>query len=128
MDKFNTKFPQNIDQAKVLNPAAKRVSDDLSSYHISEKHVHSPSISNTTIESTILLASINNSVLLMPNRPVQPLTSNGYNDLYSSDSEKYPVFKEMVDSNSIVKTVNIYFVEPHKVTLVRPSTKVLKKQ
>ena len=34
----------------------------------------------------------------------------------------------MVDSNPIVKTVNTYFVEPHKLTLVRPPTKVLKKQ
>ena len=34
----------------------------------------------------------------------------------------------MVDSNPIVKTVNTYFVEPHKLTLARPPTKVLKKQ
>ena len=34
----------------------------------------------------------------------------------------------MVDSNPIVKTVNTYFLEPHKLTLARPQTKVLKKQ
>ena len=64
----------------------------------------------------------------MPNRPAPTLTSNRYNDLYSSDSKEYPVFKEMVDSNPIVKTVNTYIVEPHKLTLVSPLTKVLKKQ
>ena len=34
----------------------------------------------------------------------------------------------MVDINPIVKTVNTYIVEPHKLTLVSPPTKVLKKQ
>ena len=34
----------------------------------------------------------------------------------------------MVDSNPIVNTVNAYVVEPHKLTLVNPPTKVLKKQ
>ena len=64
----------------------------------------------------------------MPNSPAPDLTSNGYNDLYSSDSEEDPVFEEMVDSNPIVKTINTYFVEPHNLTLVRPPTKVIKKQ
>ena len=127
VDKFNTKFPRNTDPAKVLKPASKRVSDDSSYDHISERHVHSPSISNIMIESTILPASINNSVLLMPNRTAPPLTYNGYNDIYSSDSEEDPVFKEMLDINPIVKTVNTYFVEPHKLTLVRPPTTVLMK-
>ena len=60
VDKFNTKFPWNTDPDKVLKLAAKRVSDDSSSDHISARHVHSPSISNTTIESTIPQDSINN--------------------------------------------------------------------
>ena len=34
----------------------------------------------------------------------------------------------MVDSNPIVKTVNKYMVETHKLTLARPPNKVLKKQ
>ena len=46
----------------------------------------------------------------MPNRPTPPLTSNRYNDLYSSDSEVDPVFEEMVDGNNIVKTVNTYIL------------------
>ena len=92
VDKFNTKFPPNTNPAKVLNPAAKRVSDKSSSDHISARHVHSSSISNTTIDSTITPASINNSVLLMTNRAAPHLNSNGYNDLYSSDSEDDSVF------------------------------------
>ena len=71
MDKSNIKFPRNTDQAKFHKPAAKRVSDDSSLEQISARHVHSPSISNTTIDSTIPPASINNSVLLMPNRAAQ---------------------------------------------------------
>ena len=62
----------------------------------------------------------------MPNRPTPPLIYNGYNDLYSSNSEEYPVFKEMVDSNHVLKTFNTYLVEPHKLTLVRPPTQELK--
>ena len=82
VEKFNTKFPRNTDPDKVIKPAAKRVSDDSSSDHILSRHVHYPSISNTTINSTISPALINNSVLLMPNFAAPPLTSNGYNDLY----------------------------------------------
>ena len=89
VDKFYTKFPRNTDPDKFLKPAAKRVSDDSSSDQISKRHAHSPSISNTTIESTIPPSSINNSVILMPNRPAPPLTSNRYNDLYSSCLRKW---------------------------------------
>ena len=128
VDKFNTKFPRNTYPAKFLKPAAKIVSDDSSSDQISARHVHSPSISNTTIESTIPPALINNSVLLVPNCAAPPLNSNGYNDLYSSDSDKDPVFEEMVDSNPIIKTINTYIVVPPNLTLVRPPPKVLKKQ
>ena len=128
VEKFNTEFPWNTDPAKVLKRAAKRFSEDSSSNQISARHVHSPSISNPKKESTIPPASINNSFLLLPNRPAPAITSNGYNDLYSSDSEEDPVFEKMVDSNPIVNTVNTYFVEPHKLTLVRPTNKVLKKQ
>ena len=53
VDKFNTKFPLNTDQDRVNKPAAKRVSDDSSSDLISAKHVHYPSILNTTIYSTV---------------------------------------------------------------------------
>ena len=106
VDKFNNKFPRNTDQAKVHTPAAKRVSCNSSSDQILVRHVHSPYISNTMIESTVPPASIDNSVLLMPNRAAPTPTSNGYNDIYSSDSEDDPVFKEMVDSNPIIKIIN----------------------
>ena len=128
VDKFNTKFPCNTYQAKFHKPTAKIVSDDSSSDQILARHIHSPFISNTTLDSTIPPASINNSVLLMPNRAAPPLTSNGYNDLYLYDSEEDPVFEEMVDSNPIIKTINTYIVVPPKLTLVRPPPKVLKKQ
>ena len=128
VDKCNTKFPRNTDPVQSLKLESKRVSDNSSSNQIAARHVHSPSIFNTTIESTIPPASINNSVILMPNQPTPPLTSNRYNDLYSSYSGEEPVFEEMEDSNPIVKTVNTYIVEPHKLTLVIPPTKVLKKQ
>ena len=120
VDKFNTKFPPNTYPAKVLNPAAKRVSDNSSSDQILSRRVHSPSISNTTIESTFAPALIKNSVLLIPNCAAAPLTSNGYNDLYSSDSEDDPVLEEMVDSNPIIKTINTNIVVPPKLTLVSP--------
>ena len=93
VDNINTKFPHNTDPDKFLKRASKRVSYNYSSDQISARHVHSPSISNTTIDSTISPDSINNLVLLMSNRVSTPPTSNGYNDLYSSDSEDDPVFE-----------------------------------
>ena len=62
VDKFKTKFPRNAFPAKVIKPTAKRVSDDSSSYQISARHIHSSSISNTMIDSTIPTALINNLV------------------------------------------------------------------
>ena len=38
------------------------------------------------------------------------------------------MFKEMVDNNPIIKTINTYTVVPTKLTLVSTPTKVLKKQ
>ena len=49
VDRFNTKFLQNKDQSRVNKPAAKRVSENSSSDHISARHVHSPFTSNKTI-------------------------------------------------------------------------------
>ena len=126
VDRFNTKFPRMTDQAQVNKPVAKRISDDFSSNHISSIHVHSPSISNTTIDSTVPPAHISNTVLLMPNRAAPTPTSNGYNNLYSSDSDDNPVFEEMVDSNSI-NPINTYIVVPPNLTLVITPHKVLKK-
>ena len=127
-DKFNNKFPQNTDQSQVNKPAAKIILDNSSSDQILSRQVHSPSISNRTIDSTLLPASIDNAVLLIPNLAAPTPTSNGYNDLYSSDSEDDPVFKEMVDINYIIKPINTYTVVPPNLTLVSIPHKVLKKQ
>ena len=72
-------------------------------------------------------APISNTVLLMPNRVAPTHTSNGYNNLYSLDSDNDPVFEEMVDSNYI-KTINTYIVVPPPLTLASTPPKVLKKQ
>ena len=93
VDRFNTKFPRMIDQARANKPVTKRISEESSSYHVSSRRVHSPSISNTTIESTVPPAPIVNTVLLMPNHVAPTPTSNGYNNLYLSDSDDDPVFK-----------------------------------
>ena len=73
-------------------------------------------------------ASIDNTVILMPSRTDPTPTSKGYNDLYSLDSEDDPVFKEMVDSNSVINPINTYIVVPPNLTLVSTPPKVLKKQ
>ena len=128
VDKFNTKFPRNTDQAKVQKPASERVADNYSSDQISARHIHPPSISNTMIYSTVPPDFIENAVLLMPNCADLTPTSNEYNGLYSSDSEDNPVLEEMVDSNLIIKIINKYIVVPPKLTLVNTPPKVLKKQ
>ena len=64
----------------------------------------------------------------MPNRAALPPTSNGYNDLYSSNYEDDSLFEEMVDSNPIIKTNNTYIVVPPKLTLVNPPPKMINKQ
>ena len=63
----------------------------------------------------------------MPNCVAPTSTSNGYNTLYSSDSEDDPLFEVMVDSNSI-KTINTYIVVPLPLTLVSTPPKVLNKK
>ena len=73
-------------------------------------------------------ASIDNTVLLMPNHATPTPNPNRYNDIYSSDSEDNPVFEEMVDSNYIINPTNTYIVVPPNLTLVIASPKVLKKQ
>ena len=93
VDRLNTKFPRMTDQAQANKPVAKRISDNYSSNQVSARHVHSPSISNTTIESTVSPAPIANTVLPMPDRVAPTPTSNGYNNLYSLDSDDNPVFR-----------------------------------
>ena len=68
VDWFNIKLPRMTDQAQSNKPVAKRIPDDYSSNQVSARHVRSPSISNTTIDSTVPPYPIANTVLLMPNR------------------------------------------------------------
>ena len=76
VDKFNKKFPNMTDQAQTSNPVAKRVSDDLSSNQVSAIRVYSPSISNSTLDSTMLTAPIAKNFLLIPNQVAPMPTSN----------------------------------------------------
>ena len=54
------------------------------------------------------------------------LTSNGYADLYSSDSEDELVFEEMIDSKTL-NPINKYSVVPLSNKLIRTPHKVLNK-
>ena len=128
VDRFNTKLPRMTDQARENKPVTKRISYNSSSDQVSARRVHPPpSISNTKIDSTVPPYPIENSVLLMPNRVAPTPTSNGYNDLYSSDSGDDPVFKEMVDSKTL-KPINTYIVVTQPLTIAITPPKVLKKQ
>ena len=77
VDQFNNKFPKNKDQARANKPVSKRVSDESSSNQVSARQFHSPSISNSAIDSTVPPAPIANTVLLVPNRVAPTPTSNG---------------------------------------------------
>ena len=127
MDLLNNKFPKMTYQDLTKKPVSKRVSDDPSSNQISARRVHSPSISNSTLNSTVPPAPIANTVLLMTNRVAPTPTSNGYNNIYSSESDDNPVFEEMVDGKTL-KPINTYIVVPQPLTLASTPTKVLKKQ
>ena len=80
VDRFNKKSPKMTDQARTSKPVAKLVSYNSSSDQVSARRVHSPSISNFTLDSTVPPAPIANTVLLMPNHVAQITTSNGYKD------------------------------------------------
>ena len=112
VDRFNNKFPKMTDQARKSILVAKRVSDESSSDQVSARRVHSPSISNSTIDSTLPPAPIPKKVLLMPNRVAPIPTSNGYKDLYSSESNNDPLSEEMVSNFKAVKSINTYSVVP----------------
>ena len=71
-------------------------------------------------------APIANTVIPMPNRAAPTPTYNGYKNIYSYDSDDNPVFKELVDSNSI-KPINTYIVVPPNLKLGSTPPKVLKK-
>ena len=94
------------DQDRTSKPVSKRVSGNSSSNQVSARRVHSPSISNSTLDSTEPPDPIAKTVLLMPNRVAKIPTSNGYNDLYSSNYDNDPVFEEMIDGKTL-KPINI---------------------
>ena len=128
IDKFNNKFPNMKDQSRTSKPVSKRVSDDLSSDHVFAIRVHSPSISNSTLDSSMSPAPIENNLILMPKQAAPITTSNRYADIYSSDSEDDLVFKEMVSDYKTVNSINTHHIVPPHLTIARTPTKVLKKQ
>ena len=73
-------------------------------------------------------AHIENNVLLIPNQVATIHNSNGYTDIYSSDSEDDPVFKEMVRNYKTANSIDTSSVLPQRLTLASTPTKVLKKQ
>ena len=58
------------------------------------------------------LSTIENNLLLLTNQAVPMPISNGYANIYSSDSEDDPVFNEMVSNDKTVNSINIYYVVP----------------
>ena len=113
-------------QAQTNKPLAKQVSNNYYYGQVFARRVHYPPISNSTLESTVPPAPIVNTVLLMPNRVAPIPTSNGYKDLYFSDSDDNPILEGMVDSK-ILKPINTYSVVPQPLKLASKPTKVLKK-
>ena len=79
VDLFNKQFTKMTYQDWENKPVAKRIYDSSSSYQVSAIQVHSPSISKSTLDSTVPPAPIENNVLLMPNHVAPTPTSNGYN-------------------------------------------------
>ena len=128
VDRFNNKFPRITDQAQISRPVTKRVSDDSSSNQVSARRIHSPSISNYTLDSTVPPALIVKNVLLVPNHVASIPTSDGYTDIYSSDSGDEPLFEEMFSNFKTVKSINTYSLVPQLLTLASTPTKVLNKQ
>ena len=115
------------DQYRTRKPVAKRVSDDLASDQVSARRVHSPSISNSTLYSSVTPAPIENNLLLMPNQYAPIPTSNGYGDIYSSGSEDDTAFEKFFSNDKTVNSINTYSVVPPRLTLASKPPKVLKK-
>ena len=86
IDKFNKKIPKMTDQSQTSKPVAKREYDDFSSEQVYARQVHSPSISNSTLDSTVPPAPIAKNIILMKNQVTQIPTSNRYTNLYYYDS------------------------------------------
>ena len=100
---------------------AKIVSDNKDSDHVYSRQVHSPSIPSPPLNSRMTPDPIEKNLLLLKNQSALMLTSNGYADLYSSDSEDEPVFEEMVSTNTI-NSINTYYVVPLNTTLASTPT------
>ena len=98
-------------QDQTNKPVSKRVSNDSSSDKVSDRQFHYPSISNSILDSTVPPAPIANTVILIPNCGAPIPTSNGYNNIYSLDSDDNPVFEEMVDSKTL-NPIHTYIVVP----------------
>ena len=116
------------DQSRKSKPVEKRVSKNSSSDQVYDRRVHSPSISNSTLNSTMPPDPIEKNVILIPNQVLPILTSNEYTNLYSYESEYNPAFEEMVSNYKTVNYINTYSVLPPRLTLASTTNKVLKKQ
>ena len=127
VDQFNTKFPKIPNQYRTSKPVAKRVSDDQASDHVLAKRFHPPLISNPPLNSSVPPAPIEKNLLILPNQSAPMTKSNSYADLYSSNSEDEPVFKEMVDIKTL-KPINTYYVVHLSKNPISTPHEVLKKQ
>ena len=107
VDKFNKTFPKISDQSCTRKPVAKILSEDLASDHVSARRVHSPSTSNPPLNSSVPSAPIEKNLLLLPNQSWPMPTSNGYADIYSSESEDDPVLKEIIINDKTVNSINM---------------------
>ena len=116
IDQFNKKFPSMTDQSCPSKPVAKRVSEDTASDHVSARRVHSPSIHSTELpphpplKSRVPPSPPEKNLLLLKNQAAPMPTSNGYVDLYSSNSDNNPVFDEMVSNDKTVNSIHTYSV------------------
>ena len=115
-------------QAQKIKPLVKRVYDYLYSDQLSDRRFHSPSISKSTLDSTVPPYPITKNVLLIPNQVAPIPTSNGYTNLYSYDSEDNPVFEEIFSNYKTVNSINTSSVVPQILTLASTPIKMLKKQ
>ena len=71
--------------------------------------------------------NIAKTVLLMPNFVAPIPTSNGYNNLYSLDSDDDPVIEEIVDSKTL-NPINTSYVVTQLLTLSSTPIKAIKTQ
>ena len=111
------------DQHCLSKPVAKCVSEEIVSNHVFAIWVHSPSIQSKylpphpPLKSSVQPGPPEKNLLLLPNQAAPMPTSNGYADIYSSDSDNEPLFDEMVSTDKTVNSIHTYYVVPLNSTL-----------